>query len=93
MHRRAADAGNGWEGAAYGSKHRTTVGDPKPRHPDLVDRNFSPAAPNRLWVADFAYCPTLTGMVSVAFVIDAYARRIIGWRVARRMTTDLVLPA
>jgi putative transposase len=85
---------NGWEGAAYGSKHRTTIGDPKqPRHPDLVDRNFSPAAPNRLWVADFTYCPTWTGMVYVAFVIDAYARRIIGWRVARRMTTELVLDA
>ncbi len=85
---------NGWEGAAYGCKHRTTIGDPKqPRHPDLVDRNFSPAAPNRLWVADFTYCPTWTGMVYVAFVIDAYARRVIGWRAARRMTTDLVLDA
>jgi len=85
---------NGWEGAAYGRKHRTTVPDPKQsRHPDLVDRNFSPAAPNRLWVADFTYCPTWTGMVYAAFVIDAYARRIIGWRCARQMTTDLVLDA
>jgi putative transposase len=85
---------HGWQGAAYGRKHVTTIGDPKaPRHPDLVDRNFSPAAPNRLWVADFTYCPTWTGMVYVAFVLDAYARRIIGWRVARRMTTDLVLDA
>jgi putative transposase len=84
----------GWEGAGYGSKHRTTIGDAKlPRQPDLVDRNFSPTAPNRLWVADFTYCPTWTGMVYVAFVIDAYARRIIGWRVARRMTTTLVLDA
>lgn len=82
---------NGWEGTAYGRKHRATIGDPAaPRHPDLVDR---PAAPNRLWVADFTYCPTWTGMVYVAFVIDAYARRIIGWRVARTMTTDLVLDA
>jgi putative transposase len=56
--------GQGWEGAAYGQPHRTTIGDPKqPRHPDLVDRNFRPAAPNRLWVADFPYCPTWTGMV------------------------------
>jgi len=75
---------NGWEGTAYGRQ---------PRHPDLVDRNFSPATPNRLWVADFTYCPTWTGMVYVAFVIDAYARRLIGWRAARRMTTDLVLDA
>lgn len=85
---------NGWEGAAYGNKHRTTVQDPTHvRFPDLVDRNFSPTAPNRLWVADFTYCPTWTGMVYVAFVIDAYARRIIGWRVAKRMTTELVLDA
>lgn len=85
---------NGWEGAAYGKKHRTTISDPSAdRHPDRVDRNFSPPAPNRLWVADFTYCPTWTGMVYVAFVIDAFARRIIGWRVARRMTTDLVLHA
>ena len=85
---------NGWQGAAYGRKHVTTISDPRqPRHPDLVDRNFSPSAPNRLWVADFTYCPTWTGMVYVAFVIDAYARRIIGWRAARRMTTDLVLDA
>jgi putative transposase len=84
----------GWEGAAYGRRPVTTIADPEqPRHPDLVDRNFSPAVPNRLWVADFTYCPTWTGMVYVAFVIDAFARRIIGWRVARRMTTDLVLDA
>ena len=71
----------GWEGAAYSRKHVTSIGDPKqPRHPDLVDRNFT-------------YCPTWTGMVDVAFVIDAYARRIIGWRVGRRMTTVLVLHA
>jgi len=84
----------GWEGASYGSKHRTTIADPtQVRFPDLVDRNFNPVAPNRLWVADFTYCPTWTGMVYVAFVIDAYARRIIGWRVAKRMTTELVLDA
>jgi putative transposase len=84
----------GWEGAAYGRPQRTTIPDPgRPRHPDLVDRDFSPARPNQLWVADFTYCPTWTGMVYVAFVIDAFARRIIGWRVARRMTTDLVLDA
>ena len=85
---------NGAEGAAYGSKHRTTIPDPTHlRFPDLADRNFSPAQPNRLWVADFTYCPTWTGMVYVAFVVDAYARRIVGWRVAKRMTTELVLDA
>lgn len=85
---------NGWEGARYGSKHRTTLADEAhPRSPDLVDRDFSPLAPNRLWVADFTYCPSWTGMVYVAFVIDAFSRRIIGWRAARSMTTALVLDA
>jgi len=84
----------GWEGARYGKAHRTTIADPQhARFPDLVDRDFNPVAPNRLWVADFTYCPTWTGMVYVAFVIDAYSRRIIGWRAARRMNTPLVLDA
>ena len=50
------------------------------RPADLVQRQFTPLAPNRLWVADFTYVPTWSGMVYVAFVIDAYARRILGWR-------------
>lgn len=84
----------GWEGARYGSKQRTTIAnEDHPRAPDLVDRDFNPLAPNRLWVADFSYVPTWTGTVYVAFVIDAYARRIIGWRAARSMTTALVLDA
>lgn len=84
----------GWEGARYGSKHKTTVQDQThPRHPDRVDRNFTVPAPNRLWVADFTYVPTWTGFVYVAFVIDAFSRRIMGWRAARSMTTDLVLDA
>jgi len=56
-----------------------------------VQRRFRPAAPNRLWVADFTYVPTWSGMVYVAFVIDAYARRILGWRAATSMRTALVL--
>ena len=63
------------------------------RYPDLVDRNFHAPAPNRLWVADFTYVPTWTGFVYVAFVIDAFSRRIVGWRAARSMTTALVLDA
>jgi putative transposase len=63
------------------------------RPADLVRRQFSPAAPDRLWVADFTYVPTWTGMVYVAFVIDAYSRRILGWRTARSMKTALVLDA
>ena len=74
----------GWEGARYGSKHKTTIADDShPRYPDLVDRNFCAPAPNRLWVADFTYVPTWMGFVYVAFVIDAYSRRIVGWRAAR----------
>ena len=53
----------GWEGARYGSKHKTTIADDShPRYPDLVDRNFCAPAPNRLWVADFTYVPTWTGL-------------------------------
>lgn len=85
---------HGWEGARYGRAHRTTIPDERhPRFPDLVGRDFNPLTPNRLWVADFTYVPTWTGMVYVAFVIDAFARRIIGWRAARSMTTELVLDA
>ena len=84
----------GWEGAQYGSKHRTTIADQShPRAADLVARNFFAPAPNRLWVADFSYVPTWTGMVYVAFVVDVFSRRIVGWRAATRMTTDLVLDA
>ena len=84
----------GWEGARYRSRHKTTVADPThDRRPDLVDRNFWAPAPNRLWVADFSYVPTWTGMVYVAFVVDVFSRRIVGWRAARSMTTALVLDA
>jgi putative transposase len=58
-----------------------------------VGRRFDPPAPNVLWVADFTYCPTWSGMVYVAFVIDAYSRRVLGWRAATSMTTTLVLDA
>jgi putative transposase len=73
---------------------RTTVPAAGAARPaDLVRRQFSPAAPDRLWVADFTYVPAWTGMVYVAFVIDAYSRRILGWRAARSMKTALVLDA
>ena len=61
--------------------------------PDLVDRDFSVTAPNQLWVADFTYVATWGGFVYVAFVIDAFARRIVGWRVSSSMRTDFVLDA
>jgi putative transposase len=63
----------------------------RPRRPaDLVRRQFSPPAPDRLWVADFTYVPTWAAMDYVAFVIDAYSRRILGWRAATTMRTALV---
>ena len=84
----------GIAGAVRGRKVRTTVPDrSSPRSPDLVDRNWEVAAPNRVWVADFTYVRTWASMVYVAFVIDAYSRRIVGWRVATSMKTDLVLDA
>jgi putative transposase len=84
----------GLRGVVRGRTPRTTVADPKAeRAKDLVARNFNPVAPNRLWVADFTYVRTLMGWVYVAFVIDAYARRILGWKVSDRMTTPLVLDA
>jgi putative transposase len=84
----------GLRGARRGRKVRTTVPDPAAARPaDLVRRQFSPPAPDRLWVADYTYVPTWAGMVYVAFVIDAYSRRILGWRAATSMKTALVLDA
>jgi putative transposase len=83
---------NGWTGALRGKQVRTTIGDPEhQRARDLVDRDFTAAAPNRLWVADFTYVATWSGTVYVAFIIDAYSRRIVGWRAATTMRTELVL--
>jgi putative transposase len=84
----------GLTGARRGKRRRTTVADPAAARPaDLVGRRFSPPAPDRLWVADFTYVPTWSGMVYVAFVIDAYSRQILGWRAATTMRTTLVLDA
>jgi putative transposase len=79
-------------GARRGKRIVTTRPDATAARPaDLVQRRFRPAAPNRLWVADFTYVPTWSGTVYVAFVIDAYARRILGWRASTSMHPDLVL--
>jgi putative transposase len=84
----------GIHGVRRGRFPVTTVADPAALRPaDLVDRDFTTTAPNQLWVADFTYVPTWSGFVYVAFIIDAYSRRFIGWRCATRMTTDLVLDA
>src|SRR6056297_1052965 len=84
----------GLQGAVRGKTVRTTVSDkaaPCPR--DEVNREFRAPAPNRLWVSDFTYVATWTGFVYVAFVIDVFARRIVGWRVSRSAKTGFVLDA
>ena len=84
----------GLAGATRGKSRRTTIADPTAaRAADLVQRQFAPPAPNRLWVADLTYVCTWSGFACVAFVVDAYARRILGWRVASTMATSMVLDA
>ena len=77
-----------------GYKVRTTRSDPSQDRPaDLVNRDFAPDAPNRLWVVDFTFVSTWAGTAYTAFVIDAFARLIAGWRTAASHSTDLVLDA
>ncbi len=72
----------------------TTVSDPDAvRAPDLVNRQFRAARPDALWVTDLTYVPTRSGMAYVCFIVDAFSRRIVGWRVAANMKTDMVLDA
>lgn len=81
-------------GAVRTKRVRTTRQDPAAdRHPDLVKRDFTATAPNQLWVTDLTYVPTFAGVAYVCFIIDAYSRRIVGWRVASHMRTDMVLDA
>lgn len=85
-------AEQGWVGARRLKKVRTTIPDESAERPaDLVDRQFFATRPNQLWVADFTYVATWAGTVYVAFIFDVFSRRIVGWRAATRMTTDLVL--
>ena len=84
----------GLKGVVRGKSIRTTVSDaaaPCPR--DRVNRQFTAPRPNALWVSDFTYVATWSGFVYVAFVIDAFARRIVGWRVSRSARADFVLDA
>lgn len=82
----------GLEGVRRGKRRCTTIpGTAAERPRDLVDRDFSAEAPNRLWVSDFTYVMTWSGVVYVAFVIDAFSRRIVGWKADTSMKTELVL--
>jgi putative transposase len=77
-----------------GKPWRTTKPDPQAqRRPDLVQRDFTAARPNELWVADLSYLRCWEGLVFFAFVIDAFSRKIVGWQLATHMRTDLVLDA
>lgn len=81
-------------GVIRGKRVRTTTPDARAaRPPDLVNRQFRAERPNQLWVSDFTYVSTWQGWLYVAFVIDVFARRIVGWRVSSSMTTDFVLDA
>ena len=81
-------------GATRAKKRFTTKADPAhTRAPDLVKRNFTAPRPDALWVADFTYCSTWSGIVYVAFIIDVYSRRLVGWKASRSMTAPLVVNA
>ena len=84
----------GLEGTRRGRTVRTTTSDPDACGPaDLVNRDFTVPAPNRLWLADLTYVRTRSGWVYVSFVIDAYSRRVLGWQASRSMRTELALDA
>ena len=84
----------GLRGVRRGKVIRTTVPDKAAARPlDRVNRQFKADRPNQLWVSDFTYISTWQGWLYVAFVIDVFARRIVGWRVSSSMRTDFVLDA
>jgi putative transposase len=84
----------GLRGVVRGKPHFTTFpGDAADRPRDLVDRDFTAQAPNRLWVADLTYVRTWSGFVYVAFITDAYSRMIVGWQASRSLRSDLALDA
>jgi putative transposase len=104
LRRRGVDAGRdqvarvmrqaGLRGLRRGKRWRTTLPDKTAeRARDLVQRSFQAPAPNRLWVADLTYIRTWPGVCYLAFILDVYSRRIVGWQLERHMRTDLVMDA
>jgi len=84
----------GIEGVTRTKRVKTTRPDPlSVRHPDLVKREFTATAPNRLWVTDLTFVATWAGVAYVCFIIDAFSRMIVGWRCASHMRTEMVLDA
>ena len=86
---------HGLRGAQPGRKKRwlTVADDTAPRPADLVERRFVAERPNQLWVCDLTYLKTREGFVYLAFVLDVFSRRIVGWQTATHLKTDLVLDA
>ena len=84
----------GIRGASRAKKRFTTHADSTHlRAPDLVKREFVATAPDQLWVADFTYCSTWSGVVYAAFIFDMFSRRLVGWKASRTMTASLVVDA
>jgi putative transposase len=84
----------GIQGVLRSERVRTTRRDASAgRHPDLVGRQFTASTPNELWVTDLTFVPTWAGVAYVCFIVDAFSRMIVGWRVAGRMRTPMVLDA
>jgi putative transposase len=84
----------GIEGVKRSRRVRTTrPGDRAERAPDLVERDFTADRPDRLWVTDLTFVPTWSGVAYVCFIVDAFSRRIVGWRTASHMRTEMVLDA
>jgi len=84
----------GLRGISRAKGPRTTIPGTGPdTRPDLVDRTFRAAAPDRLWVADITYCRTFAGWVYAAFVIDVFSRRVVGWQLSTSLRTDVALDA
>lgn len=86
--------GAGVHGVSRRKQFRTTVRDETARPaPDLVDRQFAAAGPNRLWVADITYIATGAGFLFLAVVLDVWSRRVVGWAMAAHLRTELVMDA
>jgi len=84
----------GLKGISRTKGPRTTIpGSGPDTRPDLVDRDFTADAPDRLWVADITYCRTFAGWVYAAFILDVYSRRVVGWQLSTSLRTDLALDA
>jgi len=85
---------DGLRGISRAKGPRTTIsGTGLDIRPDLLDRDFTALAPNRVWVADITYCRSFAGWVYAAFVIDVYSRRVVGWQLSKSLRTDLALDA